>query len=111
MNIGERLKNRREELGLTLEAVGEWVGVNKATIYRYETGEVDIKRTVAIALAEILRTTPSYIMGWSDIVQPLVNSEDAVLLESFHALNKDGKTKLLDLAEDLVCSGRYKKEE
>ncbi len=66
MNIGQRIKALRELRGLTLEQVGNYLNVNKATVQRYETGDIDIKRTVAIKLSEILNTTPSYIMGWTD---------------------------------------------
>lgn len=71
MDIGARLKQLRELQGLTLEQVGAHVGVNKTTVQRYESGEIDIKRNVAIRLAEILHTEPSYIMGWSDDPLPV----------------------------------------
>lgn len=74
MDIGERIKERRELLNLTLEQVGEFVGVSKATVQRYETGEIDIKRTVAMKLAVILDTTPAYIVGWTD--DPNINQTD-----------------------------------
>lgn len=67
MNIGERIKALRENLNLTLEDVGDYIGVNKATVQRYESGNIDIKRNIAIKLSEILKTTPSYIMGWDNI--------------------------------------------
>lgn len=70
MDIGARIKQLRERQGLTLEQVGAYVGVNKATVQRYESGEIDIKRNIAIKLAEILHTEPSYIMGWSDALLP-----------------------------------------
>lgn len=66
MDIGARIKQLRERRGLTLEQVGEYVGVNKATVQRYESGEIDIKRNVAIKLAEVLHSDPAYIMGWAD---------------------------------------------
>lgn len=66
MRSGERIKMLRDNLGLTQERVAQHVGVNKATVNRYESGEIDIKRNVAIKLAEILHTTPSYIMGWEE---------------------------------------------
>lgn len=65
--IGDKIRARREELGLTLEEVGDYIGVNKATVQRYESGNMDIKRHVAIRLAEILHVTPSYIMGWDEL--------------------------------------------
>ena len=66
MNIGERIKWLRAQKKLTQEYVGERMGVDKATIARYESGAIDIKRTVAIKLADILSSNPAYIMGWSD---------------------------------------------
>ncbi|MDR1805520.1 MAG: helix-turn-helix domain-containing protein [Clostridium sp.] len=67
MTTGQRIKRLREGLKLTLEQVGAHVGVNKATVQRYESGEIDLKRNVAISLAEILQTTPAYLMGWESI--------------------------------------------
>ena len=66
MKLGERIKVLREKRELTLEQVGDYLGVNKATVLRYESGNIDIKRNTAIKLAEILHTTPTYVMGWSD---------------------------------------------
>ena len=66
MNIGQRIKSLRESNGLTQEELGKAIGVNKATVNRYETGVIDIKRTVAIKLAEALDTTPAYLMGWDE---------------------------------------------
>lgn len=66
MDIGSRLKSLRESRGLTLEQVGAYIGVNKATVQRYEIGNIDIKRNIAIKLAECLGTSPSYIMGWTN---------------------------------------------
>ncbi len=66
MKIGDRIRNLRIEQGLTQEEVGNCIGVNKATVMRYENGEIDIKRTVAIKLAGALHTTPAYIMGWDN---------------------------------------------
>lgn len=73
MNIGDRIRQLREQLGLTQEEVGNKIGVTKATVNRYETGEIDIKRTIAIKLADVLNSTPSHIMGW----EPDPSSEES----------------------------------
>lgn len=118
MNIGERIKQLRETRSLTLEQVGAYVGVKKTTVQRYETGEIDIKRTIAIKLAEILNTNPSYIMGWTDCSAPSGNefkyleniSPTRLAIESaLDKLNEDGEKRVCDYAEDLVSSGRYEK--
>lgn len=65
MSIGERIKARRLELGLTLEDVGRKLGVNRSTIKRYEDGKTQrIRQDTLEKLAVILNTTPEYLMGW-----------------------------------------------
>lgn len=67
MAIKDMLKNRRLELGLTLEQLAEKVGTSKQTIQRYETGVIsNIPSDKIEALAEALHTTPQYLMGWED---------------------------------------------
>ena len=60
---GRRIKELRENLGLTLEEVGKRLGVNKSTIKRYEDG---VTRRITIAtyekLAAILDTSVLYLM-------------------------------------------------
>lgn len=111
MNIGSRLKELREARGLTLEQVGAYIGVNKATVQRYEIGNIDIKRNVAIKLAECLGTSPAYIMGWTDDASaassPAISGQLKELAAALAGLNEEGREKLLDYAADLVASGRY----
>ena len=38
MTIGDRIRKARIEKGLTLESVGDLVGVTRATIQKYENG-------------------------------------------------------------------------
>ena len=65
--VGERIKERRTELRLSMPELGKRVGVNKSTIQRYEADGVDPKRTMIInGLAEALLTTPEWLTGLSD---------------------------------------------
>lgn len=65
--VGERIKERRTELKLSMPELGKRIGVNKSTIQRYEADGVDPKRTMIInGLAEALLTTPEWLMGLSD---------------------------------------------
>ncbi len=71
MTVGERIKQRREHLGLKVEHIAEKIGKNRATIYRYESDETkNLPLTVLGPLAEALKTTPMYLMGWDDRVAP-----------------------------------------
>ena len=65
--VGERIKERRTELKLSMPELGKRIGVNKSTIQRYEADGVDPKRTMIInGLAEGLLTTPEWLTGLSD---------------------------------------------
>lgn len=67
MAIGENIKRRRKELDMTLEEVAARVGVSRQTLSRYETGVIgNIPSDKIELLADALRTTPAYIMGWDD---------------------------------------------
>ena len=64
MEMKEIIKNRRSELGLTLEEVATRVGVNPATIMRWETGAIqNLGRDKIAALAAALHVTPEYLLG------------------------------------------------
>lgn len=76
MTIGERIKQRREELGLSVEEVARLLGKHRATIYRYESNEIEKFPTDTLEpIAKALHTTPAYLMGWetpspSNIIPP-----------------------------------------
>lgn len=70
MTIGERIKNRRVELGLSVDTIAAKLSKNRATIYRYESDDIEnLPNTVLEPLAEILQTTPAHLMGWDEDVQ------------------------------------------
>lgn len=67
MTIGERIKNRRIELGLSVDTIAAKLNKNRATIYRYESDDIEnLPTTVLEPLAEVLQTTPAYLMGWDE---------------------------------------------
>lgn len=66
-NIGYRIKERRKQLGLTGVEVAERIGIAQATYYRYETtkGE-NLPADLVRPLANVLLTTPEYLLGFTD---------------------------------------------
>lgn len=67
MTIGDRIRQRRQDLGLTLEDVAVKVGVSRQTIQRYESGVIaSIPSDKIELLADILSSTPSDLMGWTE---------------------------------------------
>ena len=70
MRIGERIKQRRLELGYTADALAKMLNKTRATIYRYENGDIEnMPIDVLEPLAKALNTTPAYLMGWTDSQQ------------------------------------------
>ena len=67
MTTGERIKRLRKDLGLSADKLGEMIGKDRSTIYRYERGDIE-SATVDVLprLARALQTTPQHIMGWDD---------------------------------------------
>jgi transcriptional regulator with XRE-family HTH domain len=67
MKTGDRIKARRQELGLTVDEVAERLGINRATVYRYESHEIEkLPAPVLEPLAKVLKTTPGELMGWPE---------------------------------------------
>ncbi len=69
MTLGERIKQRRLELGLSQMELAEKLGyVSKATISNAEHDRDDMTTTRIERYAEALGVTPAYLMGWEDSV-------------------------------------------
>lgn len=85
MEFKDIIKNRRKELDLTLEEIGNAVGVAKATVLRWESGEIqNVRRDKIAALANILRLPVGVLMGWdneedSKLKNPTVTADTVVL--------------------------------
>ncbi|MBR1862890.1 MAG: helix-turn-helix domain-containing protein [Ruminococcus sp.] len=69
IEIGKRIKQRREELGMTQEDLGNLLWLNKSTIQRYETGKIaKIKLPVIHAMAKQLNVNPEWLILKTDIM-------------------------------------------
>lgn len=67
LTLADVLKKRRLELRLTLRDVADSVGVSEGTVSRWESGDIaNMRRDKIINLAEVLRVSPSVILGWSE---------------------------------------------
>lgn len=65
--IGKRLKQRRKELGLTLDDIGIAICVAKSTIQRYEAGLIKTpKIPVVESIARVLQVSADWLLGKSD---------------------------------------------
>lgn len=67
MTTGERLRTLRKELGISADDVAKALGVSRATVFRYEKGDIEkVPGSMLEPLAKVLHTTPAYLMGWEN---------------------------------------------
>ena len=92
MGLKENIKNRRLELNLTLDDVSKKLSISKPTLQRYESGVIsNIPSDKIEKLAEILETTPAYLMGWDTETLPSLTEAKKSLLEKYDSLDNLGK--------------------
>lgn len=64
MTIGEIIYNRRKELGLTLEEIGNATGVSKSTVKKWENGFIaNMRRDKIEKLANVLQISPIVLLN------------------------------------------------
>ena len=67
MTIADRIRNRRLELGLSVDDLANLLHKNRATVYRYESNYIkSYSPEVMESLAKALHTTPAYFYGYDD---------------------------------------------
>ena len=73
------IKTRRKELGITLEDIGNYVGVSKATVQRWETGSIsNMRRDRIKKLSEILQIAPEILLEAENKVPELSQPRTAL---------------------------------
>lgn len=104
MNIGQRIKQRRKELRMSADQLGERLGKDRSTIYRYEKGDIEnLPLDILEPIATALRTTPQYLMGWEE-----VQKKNDILSDIILKMNEDAE--LLSMVETLSKLGFEKRE-
>lgn len=64
--IGERLKQLRKEKGITQQELAEILGVRKAAVSLYETGQNDPADRIKILIAKYFDISLDYLLGVVD---------------------------------------------
>ena len=103
--VGDRILQRRKELNLTQEEVAKRMGYkSKSTINKIEMGINDIPQGKIVKFAEVLSTTPSYLMGWEEEEkktpeEPRLNEGEKMLLELFRQVPEEKQQLVLQMIE------------
>lgn len=114
--IGQRIKQRRIELGMTQEELAHKMGyASKTTINKIENGINDVTQSKIIAFSKALETSVAYLMGWDDnlnkdaaiLTVDLLSDQDAMnAMKKILELSKEDKKTIYDMIDFL-----YQKEE
>ena len=76
MELGDKIKMLREQKDMTLEELGNAVGVGKSTVRKWENGMIaNMRRDKIAKVAAALDVSPGYLMGWEDDKDILVLSK------------------------------------
>ena len=96
MTIGDRIKQRREELNMSQDELSKKLGYeSRSTINKIEKGTRNLTQAQIKPLADALETTPCFIMGWEEATK-----EDLEKWEKTY--NQGGKLKEeVDLIEEI----------
>lgn len=66
MTIGEKIKARRLEIGMTTEELGRLIGVQRSAVTKYEKDKVDIKSKQLQEIARALDVPPASLLPDND---------------------------------------------
>lgn len=112
MSFAGRLRQAREQAGLTQQDLAKKLGVTKSAIGNYENGVSSPKWDILIKIFDVLHVDPNFLYQDDFSFRSESSSltpQQQTLLASFDQLNEEGQTKAVEYVEDLVMTGRYKK--
>lgn len=103
--VGQKISYYRRQLGWTQEELAEKMGYkHKSSINKIELGIADITQSKVVQFAEVLGTTPAYLMGWHDeekqnpsTDEPKLTEGEALLLDLFRQIPEDAQKMYLEV--------------
>lgn len=102
-----QLKEIRQANKMTQEEVANAIGIPKKTYQNYEREVREADSSILCQLADLWHVSVDDLMGRSTFE----NADEEELIRLFRMLDKRGRQKLIELADDLVMSGKYPKKE
>jgi transcriptional regulator with XRE-family HTH domain len=85
MTLYERIRELRIKQGMSQDDLAKAMGYkDRSMITKIESGRVDISQKKILAFADVLNTTPGYLMGWNENTEANEEREDQDRLEALH---------------------------
>lgn len=113
MNIGERIKRKREELNMSQDELARKLGYkSRSSINKIERDASGLPQNKIAAIAAALDTTPSYIMGWEGNTENIASFHAKILkdiplmemIEEYYKLSAKNQKVVRDLVRSLAAS-------
>ena len=102
MSFGERMRARREELGLSRTLLARRLGVSASAIGNYETGISFPKEEVMLRLFDCLQTDPNYLFQDSfSTGRQVLSQSERTLLTQYRGLSPVGRETVRSVVEAL----------
>lgn len=104
MGFGERLRYRREELGISRDELAKLLGVSRSAIGNYETGVSSPKEEVLLRLFDALHVDPNYLYrdSFRSASSSSCSHEERALLEKYRLLTLTGRQTVQALMDSLA---------
>ncbi len=110
MDIGKRIRLRREELGLSQDDLAKRVGYkSRSSITKIENDGRGLPQEKIVDFAKALYVTPAYLMGWTDTVAAVKPLSPIIkkIVATCETLTDEGQDVVFDHAELVKASGKY----
>ena len=103
MEIGEKIRNRRMELGWSQRDLADKMGyTNNSTIAKIEQGKVDVTQSRVIQFSKVLGVSIAYLMDWDETKKPSLDKltlteGELLLLDLFRQVPENKQDLVLDM--------------
>lgn len=88
--IGERIKELRKSLGLTLEEFGKKLGVGKSAISNIENGSRNLTDQMALSIRREFNVCEEWLRyGTGDMFEPAASDDLDALAKEYHLSNSE----------------------
>lgn len=99
-DIVNRIRNKRLELGYSFQDLADLTNMSKSTLQRYESGGIkNIPLDKLKILAESLKVTPEWIMGWDDVNSAKSQEIKTIAAHAIEDLNEEQIKKVIEFAK------------
>lgn len=82
MKIGQRIRERRKSLKMSVDELAARLGKDRSTVYRYENGEIEnLPLDMLEPIAKALEIEPKELMGWDQSEKDEMNKKNSDAME------------------------------